>query len=149
LVSVCPSTPNTLTQPGSFSSFAQRKFAEGGGTTTRMSILTDPEILARREQAGHFPVLVDVLDHAYQAKFYPNYYYVPQGGKIYDEETTWFSSAAAGESSPEEAMANLTEAIERTCGGPCEVVNDHLGADYSPQPMPYTFDKSLQIRQGE
>lgn len=126
--------------------YAQRKFAEGGGTTTRMSILTDPEILANREAAGHFPVLVDVLDHAYESKFYPNYYYVPQGGKIYDEETTWFSSAAAGEYSPEEAMANLTEAIERICDGPCEVVNDHLGADYSPQPQPYTFDKSLQIR---
>lgn len=126
--------------------YAQRKFAQGGGTTTRMSILTDPEILANRAAAGHFRVLVDVLEHAYEAKFYPNYYYVPQGGKIYDEETTWFSSAAAGEYPPDEAMANLAEAIERICGGPCEVVNDHLGADFSPKPMPYTFDKSLQIR---
>lgn len=125
---------------------AQRKFANGGGTTTRMSILTDPEIVANRASAGHFPVLVDVLDHAHESKFYPNYYYVPQGGKIYDEETTWFSSAAAGENPPAEAMANLAEAIERICGGPCEVVNDHLGEDYSPQPMPYTFEKSLQLR---
>ncbi len=50
---------------------AQRKFAQGGGTTTRMSILQDPEILALREQAGHFPVLVDVLEHAKDAQLLP------------------------------------------------------------------------------
>jgi hypothetical protein len=71
---------------------------------------------------------------------------VPQGGKIYDEETTYFSAAAAGEYSVEEAMEKLAEAIEMHCGGPCEIPNDHLGEDYSPVPCPFTFDKSVQMR---
>ena len=126
---------------------AQRKFAEGGGSTCRVSILTDEEFLeGRRLAAGAFPALMEVLDHASECNFYPNYYYVPQGGKIYDEETAWFSSATSGEYSVEEAMANLAEAIERHCDGPCEIPNDHLGADYSPVPCPYTFDKSVQMR---
>ena len=126
---------------------AQRKFAEGGGSTCRVSILTDQEFLeGRRLAAGHFPPLMEVLDHTAECNFYPNYYYVPQGGKIYDEETAWFSSAASGEYSVEEAMENLAAAIEMHCGGPCEIPNDHLAADYSPVPCPFTFDKSVQMR---
>jgi multiple sugar transport system substrate-binding protein len=129
---------------------AQRKFAEGGGTTSRLSILTDEAFLeGRRAAAGHFPVLVEVLDHAEECGFYPNYYYVPQGGKIYDEETTWFSSATAGENSPADAMANLAEGIERLCDGACEIANEHLGEDYHPEPCPFTFDESVQMRKGE
>lgn len=126
---------------------AQRKFAEGGGSTTRLKILNDQQMVStHREQVGHFPTLANVLEHAYTCEFYPNYYYVPQGGKIYDEMTTWYSSAAAGEYSPAEALANFAEAVERICGGPCEVLNDHLGANYTPGPCPYTYDKSLQVR---
>ncbi len=126
---------------------AQRKFAEGGGSTCRLSILNDEQFVkSHREQVGHFPTLANVLEHAAKCKFYPNYYYIPQGGKIYDEMTTWYSSAAAGEYSVEEAVNNFAEAVERICGGPCEILNDHLGADYSPKPCPYTYDKSLQIR---
>lgn len=126
---------------------AQLKFAEGGGSTCRRSILTDEDFLeGRRLAAGHFPPLIEVLDHSWECQFFPNYYYVPQGGKIYDEETTYFSAAATGEYSPEEAMAKLAEAIEMHCGGPCEVPNDHLGPDYSPAPCPFTFDKSVQMR---
>jgi len=126
---------------------AQRKFAEGGGSTCRISILTDEEFLeGRRLAVGHFPPLMEVLDHASECGFYPNYYYVPQGGKIYDEETTWFSSAASGEYPVEEAMQKLADAITQHCGGPCEVPNDNLGADYSPVPCPYTYDPSIQMR---
>ncbi|MEJ2305251.1 MAG: sugar ABC transporter substrate-binding protein, partial [Anaerolineales bacterium] len=126
---------------------AQRKFAEGGGSTCRLSILNDQAFVeSNRDAVGHFPILADVLEHAFSCEFYPNYYYVPQGGKIYDEETTWFSSAASGEYPVDQAMANLAEAIERICEGPCEVLNDHLGADYSPVPCPYTFNKNLQVR---
>lgn len=126
---------------------AQQFFAEGGGSTVRSSIHTDMEFVnANREQAGHFPTLDSVLEHTAECPYYANYFYVPQGGKIYDEETTWFSAAAAGEYTPEEAMANLAEAIERICDGPCDVMNDHLGEGYSPQPCDYTFDKSLQVR---
>ena len=131
-----------ITGPG-----AQKKFAEGGGSTTRLSILNDQQFVqANREQVGHFPTLANVLDHAATCNFYPNYYYVPQGGKIYDEMTTWYSSAAVKEYSPADAMANFAEAVERICGGACEILNDHLGATYSPQPCPYTYDKDLQVR---
>jgi multiple sugar transport system substrate-binding protein len=126
---------------------AQRKFAEGGGSTTRLSILNDSQLVdTHREQVGHFPTLANVLEHAAACNFYPNYYYIPQGGKIYDEMTTWYSSAAAQEYSPADAMANFAESVERICGGNCEVLNDHLGATYSPKPCPYTFDKDLQVR---
>ncbi|MDH4135949.1 MAG: extracellular solute-binding protein, partial [Anaerolineae bacterium] len=55
---------------------AQRKFAEGGGSTCRVSILTDEEFLeGRRLAAGHFPPLMEVLDHEAECNFYPNYYY--------------------------------------------------------------------------
>lgn len=127
--------------------YAQQKFALGGGSTCRLSILNDQQLVStHREQMGHFPTLAGILEHAATCGFYPNYYYVPQGGKIYDEETTWFSSAAAGEYTVEEAVANLAESIERICSGPCEVLNDHLGADYHATPCPYIFDKSLQVR---
>ncbi|HAL61519.1 MAG TPA: ABC transporter substrate-binding protein [Chloroflexi bacterium] len=98
---------------------AQRKFALGGGTTCRMSILTDPEVVAHRDVAGHYPALAEVFD--YNKDFMSNFFLVNVGGKIYDEETVWYSAAAAGEYTPEEAMANLAEAIERICGGPCKI----------------------------
>lgn len=125
----------------------QRKFAKGGGTTCRTDILTDPAILKdNRNATGHFPVLVQVLEHNRKANFYPNFFYVQQSGKIYDEETTWCSAAASGQKSVEDAMSDLAEAIKRHCGGNCKVINDHLGADYHPTPKPFTFDKSAWSR---
>jgi multiple sugar transport system substrate-binding protein len=126
---------------------AQRKFALGGGSTCRMSILKDESIYkGRRNQAAHFVPLMKVLDHASKCKFYPNYYYVPQGGKIYDEETTWFSAATSRQKSVKEAMTSLAEAIRRHCGGDCKVVNDHLGPGYHPTPCPFTYDPSGWVR---
>ncbi len=125
-----------------FSKDAQRRFAEGGGSTTRISILGDEEFVAANPKtAGHYPTLLQVLDHAENSNFYPNYYFVPQGGKIYDEMTTWYSSAAAGDTTVEEAMENMAEAIERQCNGPCEVANEALGEDYSPVPAPFPYDE--------
>ena len=125
-----------------FSADAQRRFAEGGGSTTRASILGDEQLVADNPlTAGHFPTLLQVLDHTSDSNFFPNYLYVPQGGKIYDEMTTWYSSAAAGEETPEGAMAKMAEAIERQCGGACEVANDSLGEGYSPKPAPFPYDQ--------
>jgi multiple sugar transport system substrate-binding protein len=123
---------------------AQRAFAAGGGSTARVSILTDTEFIAANPlTVGHYPTLQFVLDHTAQSNFYPNYLFVPQGGKIYDEMTLWYSSAASSELSPEEAMANMAEAIERQCDGPCEIANDALGEDYSPLPAPFDYDAFL------
>jgi multiple sugar transport system substrate-binding protein len=125
----------------------QQKFAKGGGTTCRTDILTDPAILKdNRAATAHFPVLVQVLEHNEKANFYPNFFYVQQSGKIYDEETTWFSSAASGQKPVKEAMASLAEAIERHCGGKCKVVNGHLGANYTPKPKEFTFDRNCWQR---
>jgi multiple sugar transport system substrate-binding protein len=120
---------------------AQRKFAEMGGTTCRVSLLKDKSIRKHSANA-HFPVLLQILDHVSKCQFYPNYYYVPQGGKIYDEETTYFSAAASGQQSVNEAMENLAKAIERHCNGKCEVANADLGKGYHPTPCPFKFDKS-------
>ena len=120
---------------------AQRQFAAGGGSTARVSILTDAEFIAEHPlTAGHFPTLQAVLEHTAASNFYPNYLFVPQGGKIYNEMTTWYSAASSGDDSPEGAMANMAEAIGRQCEGPCEIANDALGEDYSPAPMEFDYD---------
>jgi ABC-type glycerol-3-phosphate transport system substrate-binding protein len=125
-----------------FSAQAQRSFAEGGGSTTRVSILGDEQFVAdNAATTGHYPTLLQVLDHTTDSNFFPNYLFVPQGGKIYDEMTTWYSSAAAGEETPASAMAKMAEAIERHCGGACEVANDALGDGYSPTPAPFPYDQ--------
>lgn len=125
-----------------FSKDAQRRFAEGGGSTTRISILGDEEFVAANPlTTGHYPTLLQVLDHTEESNFYPNYLFVPQGGKIYDEMTTWYSSAASGDLSVDDAMNNMAEAIRRQCGGPCEVANEALGEDYTPVPAPFPYDE--------
>lgn len=122
---------------------AQRKFAIGGGTTTRLSILNDAELVkANRKTMGHFPVLVQVLNHA-EASFYSNYYYVPQGGKIYEEEAVWNSAAASGEMSVEEAMQGMADAITKICGGPCQILKGDLE---KPPDVLFTFDRSVMLR---
>jgi multiple sugar transport system substrate-binding protein len=123
---------------------AQRKFAEGGGSTCRLSILTDEELVkANRETMGHFPPLVAVLDHAQQC-FYSNYYILAQGGKIYEEEAVWNSAMASGELPVEEAMKGKADAITEICGGPCTVIP----GDWKKPPAdcPFTFDKSVLLR---
>jgi multiple sugar transport system substrate-binding protein len=124
---------------------AQRAFAAGGGSTARVSILTDAEFIAEHPlTAGHFPTLEAVLEHTAAANYYPNYLFVPQGGKIYDEMTAWYSAASSGDDSPEGAMRNMAEAIERQCRGDCEIANDALGEDYSPVPMPFDYDAFIE-----
>ncbi|MCL4250779.1 MAG: extracellular solute-binding protein [Anaerolineae bacterium] len=119
---------------------AQRRFAEGGGSSALQSILSDTALIeANPRTMGHYPTLLRVLDHAADSNFYPNYYFVPQGGKIYDEMTTYYSAAASGEQSIEEAMTNFAQAVERICNGPCEVANDAFGADYTPIPKPFPY----------
>ncbi|MCL4879649.1 MAG: sugar ABC transporter substrate-binding protein [Anaerolineae bacterium] len=123
---------------------AQRAFAAGGGSTSRVSILTDAAFIAEHPlTAGHYPTLQFVLDHTAKSNFYPNYLFVPQGGKIYDEMTTWYSAAASGDESPEGAMEKMAEAIERQCDGLCEIANDALGENYTPVPMPFDYETFL------
>ncbi|MEA3510437.1 MAG: extracellular solute-binding protein, partial [Actinomycetota bacterium] len=120
----------------------QRKFAEGGGSTTRVSILSDEQFITDNvSKIGHYPTLLTVLDFTWDTQYFENYFYVPQGGKIYDEMTVWYSSAAAGEETPLAAMEKMAESIERHCDGPCDVANDHLGPDYTPTVQPFPYDE--------
>ena len=125
---------------------AQLRFAEGGGSTTRMSILDDPEFSSsRREAAGHFPVLVDILENSADC-WYTNYIYVPQAAKIYEEAPSWLSAAASGEMTPEDAMAGFAKSIETFCGGNCQIMNEGVEKPAASCQDPYVFDKSVQLR---
>lgn len=127
---------------------AQRKFAIGGGSTCRVSILTDAQLISENPNTmGHFPTLMTVLNHTAEANFYPNYLFVPQGGKIYADMTTWYSTAAAGTMPVEEAMQNMAKAITDVCGGNCEVANEALGENYTAVPKPFDYDAWLATKE--
>lgn len=123
---------------------AQRKFAEGGGSTTRLSILNDKTFyMSRRNQAGHFPILVEILNDAAK-NWYTNYIYVPQAAKIYEEAPAWLSAAASGSMTPEAAMAGFAKRITELCGGKAQIFNEGI---QKPTGMShFVFDKSLQVR---
>jgi len=126
---------------------AQRQFALGGGSTAVVSILKDKALQqGHRDTMAHFPVLLQALQHTEKARFYPNIYYVAQAGKIYEEEISAMSAAVSKQKTPEEAMKDLAEKITQHCGGVCKVQNAHLGAGFSPKPLPYTFDSSTWVR---
>ncbi|NQT21303.1 MAG: ABC transporter substrate-binding protein, partial [Planctomycetes bacterium] len=100
---------------------AQRLFAEAGGTTTRMSILTDPEVTApeNRSRTGHFPTLVAVFNSMEDTR--SNLFYTPYGAKIYNTLGPMLQEAAAGQKTPEQAVLDLAAEIEQICGGPCPI----------------------------
>ena len=124
----------------------QRLFAEGGGSTARMSILTDNEFVqANREAVGHFPILVDVLENSAKC-WYTNYIHVPQAAKIYEEAPAWLSAAASGEMSVEDAMASFAQRIEEFCEGPCEIYNEGFPKPADGCDAPFITDKSHQLR---
>lgn len=127
---------------------AQKRFAEGGGSTTRLSILKDRSFAEEhRATAGHFPVLAYVLDNASKC-WYTNYIYVPQAAKIYEEAPAWLSAAATGEKTPEDAMKGFAAKISEFCGGACKVMNEGVTIPdtSAPECTTFSFDKSLQIR---
>jgi multiple sugar transport system substrate-binding protein len=123
---------------------AQRKFAEGGGSTARLSILKDKEFYsANRAQIGHFPVLSDILEDAAK-HWYTNFIMIPQSAKIYEEAPSWLSAAASGEMTTEEAMSGFAQAIDEMTDGKASINNE--GFQKPTDTTPYVFDKSLQVR---
>jgi multiple sugar transport system substrate-binding protein len=125
---------------------AQRKFAEGGGSTTRMSILNDKAFYStRRETAGQFPVLVQILNHA-STCWKTNFIYSTAAANIYEESPAWLSAAASKEKTPEDAMNGFAAKIKEFCGG----VACKLYLDGVKQPegacTPPVFDRSAQLR---
>ena len=100
---------------------AQRKFSLNGGSTTRMSILSDPEITSQANwtKTGHFPTLLKVFES--EKDNHENLFYTPFGGKIYNTLGPMLQAAAAGEKTPEQAVIDLAAEIEKICGGPCPI----------------------------
>jgi len=100
---------------------AQRTFALAGGTTTRMSILTDPEITseANRASTGAYGTLVKVFEAMQDTR--SNLFYTPFGAKIYNTLGPMLQSAAAGEKTPEQAVIDLAAEVEKICGGACPI----------------------------
>jgi multiple sugar transport system substrate-binding protein len=125
---------------------AQRKFAEGGGSTARVSILKDKAFYsAHRDTMGHFPVLANVLEDSAK-NWYTNYIHISQGAKIYEEAPAWLSAAASGEMTPEAAMAGFAKRITELCGNaPAKIMNEGF-VKPAADSKPYVFDKSLQLK---
>lgn len=100
---------------------AQRKFASMGGTTTRMSILTDPEVTSEANRAftGAFPTLVKVFEEMKDTR--SNLFFTPFGAKIYNTLGPMLQTAAAGEKTPEQAVIDLAAEVEKICGGACPI----------------------------
>jgi multiple sugar transport system substrate-binding protein len=123
---------------------AQRKFALGGGSTVRLSILKDPEVYGKdRNLTGHFPALADVLDHAGRC-WYTNFLWTSFDAKIYEESAQWHSAANSRQMSVEDAMSNYAKRIEEICGGNCPLVLE--GVPKQEANCEYSFDSALQMR---
>lgn len=123
---------------------AQRAFAEGGGSTCRLSILNDTEwVSARREKVGHFPVLANILDDGAK-NWYTNYIWITEGAKIYEESPAWLSAAASGEMTVDEALAGFAKAIDDFTAGKATIYNE--GVVRPTGDSGYVFDKSIQLR---
>jgi multiple sugar transport system substrate-binding protein len=100
----------------------QLDFARGGGTSARLSVMTNQELIdGYPTQAGHYPTLYRVVTEAQAGGHRPNVYFVSVAGKIYEEMHPAYNAAATGEATPEEAVRRLADAILEICGGPCEI----------------------------
>ncbi len=123
---------------------AQRKFALGGGSTVRLSILQDPAVYAKdRNMTGHFPALANVLESAGRC-WYTNFLWTAYDAKIYEESAQWHSAANSGQMSVEEAMSGYAKRITEICGGNCPLVLE--GVPKQAADCAYSFDASLQMR---
>lgn len=128
---------------------AQAKFAQAGGSTPRLSILNDRELAtANRKTMGHFPMLAAILDDA-DKNWYTNFIWVPQAAKIYNDAPKWFSAAASGQSSIDDAMDGFAASIQEICDGNCPIENAGV-VKPSPDSISELTDvaaiKELQIR---
>ena len=100
---------------------AQRKFAAAGGTSTLISVLTDPELNKpeNRAKTGHFATLLEIFKHS--EGFKSNLFATPFGAKIYNTMQIPLQAAAAGQITAAEAAQRLTDDVAKICGGPCPI----------------------------
>ena len=102
---------------------AQTKFASMGGSTTRVSVLTDPQFNTAESwwKTGHFAYLLKVFDNMKDAK--SNLFYSPYGAKLYNAMGLIYHQAAVGEKTPEVVLKELYDTFVNICGGDVCTVN--------------------------
>lgn len=106
---------------------AQMEFAKAGGTSTLMSVLSDPSFAApeSRTKTGHFATLLQIFDD--MKGFRSNLFDTPFGAKIYNTMQIPLQSAAAGQISARQAAEQLAAEVEKICGGPCPIAKPENG----------------------
>lgn len=100
---------------------AQMEFAKAGGTSTLMSVLSDPAFAApeSRTKTGHFSTLLKIFDS--MKGFRSNLFDTPFGAKIYNTMQIPLQSAAAGQINARQAAEQFAAEVEKICGGPCPI----------------------------
>ncbi|MBE2278656.1 MAG: extracellular solute-binding protein [Rhodobacteraceae bacterium] len=100
---------------------AQMEFARAGGTSTLMSVLSDPSFGTpeSRTKTGHFATLLTIFDS--MKGFRSNLFDTPFGAKIYNTMQIPLQSAAAGQITAREAAEQLATEVAKICGGPCPI----------------------------
>ncbi len=100
---------------------AQMEFARAGGTSTLMSVLSDPSFATpeSRAKTGHFATLLEIFDS--MQGFRSNLFDTPFGAKIYNTMQIPLQSAAAGQITAREAAEQLAAEVTKICGGPCPI----------------------------
>jgi multiple sugar transport system substrate-binding protein len=97
---------------------AQTKFASMGGSTTRISVLKDPQFNTpeSRPYTAHFATLLEVFDNMKDIR--SNLFYSPYGAKLYNAMGPIYHKGAAGEVTAEQALQELYDESVKICGGP-------------------------------
>ncbi|OQM75408.1 ABC transporter substrate-binding protein [Manganibacter manganicus] len=100
---------------------AQMEFAKAGGTSTLMSVLSDPQFATpeSRAKTGHFATLLKIFDD--MKGFRSNLFDTPFGAKIYNTMQIPLQAAAAGQITARQAAEQLASDVEKICGGPCPI----------------------------
>jgi multiple sugar transport system substrate-binding protein len=100
---------------------AQMEFAKAGGSSTLMSVLSDPQFATpeSRAKTGHFSTLLKIFDD--MKGFRSNLFDTPFGAKIYNTMQIPLQAAAAGQITARQAAEQLASDVEKICGGPCPI----------------------------
>jgi len=102
---------------------AQTTFAKMGGSTTRTSVLSDPQFNTPESYpfTAHFPVLLKVFDNMADHK--SNLFYSPYGAKLYNSMGLIYHQAAVNQKTPEAVLEELYNEFVKICGGDVCAVN--------------------------
>jgi multiple sugar transport system substrate-binding protein len=102
---------------------AQTKFASMGGSTTRISVLSDPQFNKPESYlfTAHFKVLLKVFQNMTGKN--SNLFYSPYGAKLYNAEGPIEHKAAVKQETPKATLDELYQSWVEICGGTKCTVN--------------------------